>query len=315
MDYSRTQVRLALENATDIASVSGQFDGVVAGQAIVLDGVNLLVVSRTGSVGKLGQLAGAPQWTGAGTVAVSPNLSQWIYTVPDTPSLTSRIHLGTAAGDSVIATVPSPDGNAFYQAFAWNGSGVYMVKEGTGLGGVGPFLDFRFPLAKLDLSNGQVTLVSPTCVAELVLDDGTLVCRNSTGGIDVRSPSGATHTIQIAKGTSGVDAAWSRLTLTADQRHVVASRNGSSNSSLVNFQMVAADLSSTSAGVFGPIDFYPDAWLPDGRLVADHQCWTFQGDGGPCDASLDGTYIFSADGQSHTLFYKLSQSSFVAAAM
>ena len=84
---------------------------------------------------------------------------------------------------------------------------------------------------------------------------------------------------------------------------------------LVNYQMVAADLSSTNASVFGPIDFYPDAWLPDGRLVADHVCWTFQGDGGPCDASLDGTYIVSENGQSRTLFYKLAQSSFVVASM
>jgi hypothetical protein len=58
--------------------------------------------------------------------------------------------------------------------------------------------------------------------------------------------------------------------------------------------------------VFGPIDYVPDTWLPDGRVVADHQCWPSETDGGPCNASLDGTYIFSADGSSHSLFFKLA---------
>jgi hypothetical protein len=84
---------------------------------------------------------------------------------------------------------------------------------------------------------------------------------------------------------------------------------------LINYQIVAADLSSSNAGVFAPIDFVPDTWLPDGRLVADHLCWTFQQNGGPCDQSLDGTYFLSADGKTRTLFYKLPLGSYVAASI
>jgi hypothetical protein len=313
-DYIHTQVRLALVDATDIAAVSGQFDGVAGGQAIVVNGLNLMAVSRSGVVTTLGQLAGHPEWNGPGSVAVNPSLSQWIYTLTDT-ALTSYVHIGTPGRDSVLATVRSPDGYDFYEAFTWNASGAYLVKEGTGLGGVGPFLEYHFPLAKLDVSSGQITLVSPACTAEMVLDSGTFLCRNSTGGINVRPPSGTSHTIQLSKGTSGADAVYSKLTLTTDQRHVVAARNGSANPSLVNYQMVGADLSSTTASVFGPIDFFPDTWLSDGRLVADHMCWSFQGNGGPCDQSLDGTYFVSADGLSHTLFYKLAQGSVVVASM
>ncbi|HET7420072.1 MAG TPA: hypothetical protein VFL27_06795 [Candidatus Dormibacteraeota bacterium] len=313
-DYTHNQVRLALENATDIAAVTGQFDGIVGGEAIVSNGVSLLAVSRTGAVTRLGLLAGQPQWSGAGTVAVNPSLTQWIYTLTSFSDLTSQIHLGTRTSDSVIATVPSPDGYDFYQAFTWNTSGAYLVKQGTGLGGVGPFLEYHFPLAKINLSTGQVTVVSPTCVAEAVLDDGTLLCRTTTGGVEVRSPSGATHSIQLARGTSGADGIYSKLTLTSDQKHFAAARNGSADPSLVNYEIVAAELTSTTVGVFGPVDFLPDAWLPDGRLVADHYCWTFQQNGGPCDQSLDGTYFLSADGHSLTLFYKLAQGSSVVAA-
>lgn len=315
MDYTHTQVRLALENATDIAAVSGQFDGIVGGEAVVLNGINLLAVSRTGAVTKLGQLAGQPQWTGAGSVAVDPSLSHWIYTVTSFSNLTSQIHLGTPTTDSVIANVPSPDGYDFYQAFTWNSSGAYLVKQGTGLGGVGPFLEYHFPLARINVSTGQITVISPACTAEMVLDDGTLLCRNGTGGVEARLPSGATHSIQLARGTSGGDAVYSRLTISSDQKHFVAARNGSPDPSLVNYQIVAADIGSTSASVFGPADFLPDARLSDGRLVADHLCWSFQQNGGPCDQSLDGTYFISADGQSHTLFYKLAQGSSVVAAL
>lgn len=313
MDYTHDQVRVALEDATDIASVAGEYDGVVEGNLIVASGTSLLTVSRTGVVSKLGQLAGQPERTGNGAVAVNPTMSQWIYTLVSFPDLTSRIHLGTPNSDTLLATVPSPDGSTFYQAFEWNASGAYMVKEGTGLGGVGPFLEYHFPLARINVSSGVITMVSPDCIAEMVLEDGTLICQNrAAGGIDVRAPSGTTHTIQLGMGTSGP---FSRLTLNPDRHHVVAARNGSADPSLVNYQMVAADLGSSSASQFGPIDFYPDTWLADGRLVADHQCWTFQGNGGPCDQSLDGTYFLSADGRSHMLFYKLAPGAAVVASV
>ena len=308
-------MRLALQNADDIAAVTGQFDGVVGGRVIVVNGADLLAVSRDGVVSKLGRLAGQPQWTGAGTVLVNPDLSHWIYTLTDFTSFTSRIHLGTPTGDTVIATVPSPDGYDFYQAFAWNASGAYLVKQPSGLGGVGPFLEYHFPLARIDVSSGKIASVSPDCTAEMVLDDGTLLCRNMIGGVEVRSPSGSTHVIQLSKGTSGSEGVYSRLTITPDQRHFAAARNGSTDAALINYQMVAADLSSSSASVFGPIDFYPDTWLSDGRLVADHVCWTFQQNGGPCDPSLDGTYFLSGDGKTRSLFYKLAQGSVVVAAI
>lgn len=306
-DYSHNQVRIARLDATDVGAVTGMFDGVVADQAIVLSGQTLLAVAATGSMRTLGHLAGAPEWSGPGTVVVNPTLTQWLYTVADTSNWTSQIHLGTPSGDPVIATAPSPDGYDFYEAFAWNPSGAYLVKQGTGLGGVGPFLEYHFPLEKIDVVTGVITAVTPQCVAERVLDDGTMLCQNNTGGLEVRSPAGASHVIQLAKSTSAGYAIFSRLALTPDQRHFAAARNGSSNQDLVNYQIASGDLSSSTAGVFGPIDFYPDTWLPDGRLVADHLCWTFQGNGGPCDQSLDGTYFLSADGQSRTLFYKLAQ--------
>ena len=302
-------------NATDIATVPGQFVGVVVDRAIVLNGLDLSAISPTGAVTKLGQLAGRVEFSGVGTVAVNPSLSQWLYTVIDLSNLTSQIHLGAPTSDKLIATVPSPDGNSFYQPFTWNASGAYMVKEGTGLGGAGAFLEYHFPLERINLSTGQITAVSPTCVAETVLDDGTLLCRNTTGGVEVRSPSGSTHVIQISTASSGGQGVYSRLTVTTDQRHLVAARNGSSDQALINYQMVAADLSASVATVFGANDFFPDAWLPDGRLVADHLCWTFQSNGGPCDQSLDGTYFVSADGQTHTLFYKLAIGSVVVAAL
>lgn len=315
-DIAHNQVRLARLDATDTATVTGQFDGVVAGQVIVVNGRNLLALSSRGAVKTLGHLAGDPAATGlAGSVAVSPDLSRWIYTTADA-NWTSTIHLGTPSGETVLAIVPSPDGYDFYQPLTWNSSGVYLVKQGTGLGGAGPFLEYHFQLARLEVPSGVITVVSPACVVEQVLDDGTMLCRNATGGVEVRLPQGAVRAVQVSTGTSGADGVFTRLTLAPDQRHMVAVRNGSTDP-VINYQMVVADLSPSGAGAaaFGPKDYWPDAWLPDGRVVADHLCLPAEWGGGSCDTKLDGTYIFSADGSTHSLFYRLSAPSSVVAAV
>lgn len=312
MDYAHNEVRLALSNATDIATAPGLFDGIAGGEAVVVNGAHLLVVSRTGGVTELGRLAGQPEWSGPGTVAVRPDLGEWVYTLVNGNTWTSEIHIGTPAGDNVLETVSSPDGGDFYQAFTWNRSGAYLVKQGTGLGGAGPFLEYHFPLLKLDTGTGRITAVSPQCIAEQVLDDGTMLCRNGTGGIDVRSPSGATHTIQIATAPSGLNAAFARLTVSPDGTRLIAARDGSQDP-VVSYQMVTAPLTASGVAVFGPLNYWPDTWLPDGRIVADHYCVPSDFGGAPCDSSLDATYYFSSDGTSRTLFYKLAGGSSVVA--
>ena len=141
-----------------------------------------------------------------------------------------------------------------------------------------------------------------------------MLCRTQTGGLEVRSASGSSHTVQIGtSATGGGNGVYSRLTLSPDATRFVAARNGNSNSDLVNYQMATGALSGSSVTTFGPADFYPDAWLPDGRIVADHLCWDFQNNGGPCTASLNGTYFVSADGKSKTLFFKLAEGASVVA--
>ena len=100
--------------------------------------------------------------------------------------------------------------------------------------------------------------------------------------------------------------------MSSDHRRVVALRNGSADP-VINYQMAVAALSSTAGVAFGSIDYAPDAWLPDGRVVAEHVCVPAYFGGGACDQGLDGTYLVSADGTSRTLFYKLAEGSYVVA--
>ena len=304
-DIAGAQVRLAKLDATRTATVPGRFVAIVNDHVIVVNGTTLETIDRAGTVRKLGQLAADPNLNGSGAVAVNPDLSRWIYTIADS-AWTTQVHLGTATGDSVVASVPSPDGNAFYAPFAWNAGGIFMSKQATGLGGAGPFLEYRFPLAKLDLLGHRVTDVSPSCIGYGVLDDGTMLCRKSyiAGSIEVRSPSGKTNAIQLTIGTADIDSVFMRLSVSADNRRVMVSRDGA-RGSVISYQMAVADLSGSSAAAFGPLDYVPDTWLPDGRLVADHSCVISEWGGGPCNTGLDGTYIFSADGNSHVLFFKL----------
>jgi hypothetical protein len=304
--YTAEQVRLANLDANDTAVVRGIYDGVVGGQVIVVDGLSLKTLNRNGSVRKLGTLAAQPSGIDPGAISVKPDLSQWLYTVPDN-SWTSRIHLGSATGDRVVATIPSPDGNAFYQAYAWTTTGTYFVKHATGIGGVGPFLEYNFPLARFDIATGRMTEVTPTCYVYAVLDEGATVCRAAytDSHLQIRTQSGLTITMQVTLGASaGVGSAFARVRVSPDNSRLVASRN-SSTGPLVNYQMAVAGLTETTANPFGAVDYVPDTWLRDGRLVADHQCWPADSGGGTCNAALDGTYIFSADGSTHSLFYKL----------
>jgi hypothetical protein len=305
-DYNSTEVRLAGLNATDTATVKGQYDGIVDDKVIVLNGCALEALNRSGVVTTLGLLAASPDWLGAGTVVVKPDLSQWLYVITD-ENRTTFVHLGTSAKDRIVATLRSPDGYIAYQPFAWNHSGIYMTAQPTGLGGAGPFLEYHFPLAKFDLTSAHVALVSPECIAEQVLDDGTMLCASKTIAaltgwtrIEIRSPSGHTNVIQVATDQNG----YIGLAVSPDDKRLIVGRNGGANE-LINYQMAVADLTSSSAKSFGPLDYLPDAWLPDGRVIAHHTCGPFEG-GGPCNANLDGTYFFSADGTSHTLFFKLT---------
>ena len=315
-DYTVPEVRLVRLNATRTAVVKGQYDGIVAGKVIIVNGLALESLSSNGTLKTLGHLTQAPSWLGPGTVILKPDLSQWIYTIADTDTWTSHIHLGSATGDQVIASVPSPspDGEAFYQPFAWKASGVYMVKQLVGLGGAGPFLDYHFNLATYDLSSNKVSMVSPDCRVFEVLDDGTAICGTSGAGyVEVRSPSGQSKKIQVTIGgpANSTDAvAYFHVSVSPDSRRVIVGRNGAKDP-VINYQMAVADLTASSAQAFGPLDYLPDAWLPDGRLVATHMCAYADWGGGPCNAALDGTYIFSADGKSHSLFFKLKSGSVV----
>ncbi len=313
-DYSKNQVRLARFDAVDVATVAGAFDVVVGGYAIIVNGRTLLAVSATGAVRTLGHLAADPSWSGPSSVAVEPGLGRWFYSEIDT-TLTTKVHLASASSDRVIATIPSPDGGTEYQPFAWNPSGTYMVKAAVGLGGVGPFLEYRFPVVRLDLATGAISEVSPACVGDGVLDDGTLLCRTSGGGLEVRAPNGASHVIQVATASSGTNGVFTRLAVSTDHQRFIAARNGNPNPDLINYQMAVGSLSGSSAATFGPPDFFPDVWLSDGRVVADHLCFGFQGNGGPCNAALDGTYFISADGKTQTLFFKLAGGVAVVAAV
>jgi hypothetical protein len=315
-DYTVPEVRLVRLNATRTAVVKGQYDGIVAGKVIVVNGQTLESVSSNGAVKTLGHLVKSPSWLGPGTVVLKPDLSQWIYTIADTDTWTSEIHLGSATRDRVIATLPSPspDGQAFYQPFAWKASGVYMVKQPVGLGGAGPFLDYHFNLATFDLSSNKVSMVSPDCRVYDVLDDGTAICGTSGAGyLEVRSRSGQTKKIQVTIGgpANSTDAfAYFHVSVSPDSGRLIVGRNGAKDP-VINYQMAIADLTASSAQAFGPLDYLPDAWLPDGRVIATHICAYVDWGGGPCNASLDGTYIFSADGASYSLFFKLKPGSVV----
>jgi len=304
-DFNRSQVRLARLDATDVGMVQGLYDGIVNDRVIALNGLALMALSRDGKVVKLGQLAASPDWYGAGTVILDPQQSRWLYSIRDDSS-TAHIHLGTPTSDTVIANLPSPDGNAYYQTFSWNPSGIYMLKEPVGLGGAGPFLDYHFPIVRFDLSTNGVTDISPQCAAYGVLDDGTLICgRTATAGaIEVRPPSGQSHLIQVASGSGSTGTAYIRVAVSPDNKRLIVGRNGSKDP-VINYQMAVANLSSSSAQAFGVLDYLPDAWLPDGRVVAEHICVIADWGGGPCNAGLDGTYFFSADGATHSLFFKL----------
>src|SRR6266511_469113 len=106
-DYAVPEVRLARLDATRTAVVKGQFDGIVAGKVIVLDGRALESLSSDGKVKVLGQLAASPNWFGPGTVVVKPDLSQWIYTITD-DTCTSSTRPPVSAGPDRFWNITSP---------------------------------------------------------------------------------------------------------------------------------------------------------------------------------------------------------------
>jgi hypothetical protein len=297
-DYGKSEVRLARLDAHDTAVVKGQFQEIAGGAVIVLNGTNLVALDHAGKSRTLAILSGAPE-----SVVVQSDLSHWMYMSVGLNQL-YQIHVGSPSGDTVVATNPAPTQEQLFRPFAWNSTGMYVTKEPLGLGGAGPFLEYHFPLAKLNPTSGQVTEISPACIAYAVLDDGTLVCGNrGAATLEVRRPSGTSNSIHMGTDVNG----FIRVAVSPDSQRMIAGRNGSTNP-VINYQMVVADLTSPGVAAFGAIDYLPDAWLADGRVIASHQCVISEWGGGSCSSSLDGTYVFSADGSSRTLFFKLTNS-------
>ena len=122
-----------------------------------------------------------------------------------------------------------------------------------------------------------------------------MICRqlNPQGRIEVRSPSGQHNVIQVSSGVDGErydTGGYTRVAVSPDGKRLMAVRNGSTDP-MLNYQLAVADLTSSSAMPFGPLDYLSDTWLPDGRLVADHWCAAAFGNAGACNNSLDGTYV------------------------
>jgi hypothetical protein len=296
-DLSKHQVRLARLDATDTATAQGDFEGIVAGQVIVLNGTTLRAMSRSGAVKTLGHLAATPE-----SVVVNPDRTQWVYVALGS-NLLYQFHVGSASGDRVVKTNPAITDQQVIRPYAWNAAGVYVTQEPLGIGGAGPFLEYHFPLGRIDLGSGQVTLLSPQCLAYGVEKDGTALCGDRTARtIQVRPPSGSPNTIHMGADTN----LFIRVAVSPDGSQLIAVINGGKDPDL-SYQMVVSNLTATNATRFGPGDYLDDAWLPDGRVVATHLCaGAAFGGAGSCSSSTDGTYIFSANGASHSLFFKLA---------
>jgi hypothetical protein len=286
--------------------MKGEFIGVFDDEAVALNGLQLTAMGYDGKTTQVGLLAGAPS-DGANRIVLSPDLSQWLYTMTsDSPSLTAQVHVGSATGDRVVATIPSPNGNGIFAPYAWNSSGVYLVLQATGIGGAGPFLDYHFPLYRFDLGTGTVSQAEPACVAYDVLNSGAFICAlNPSGpqqrtGLEIRSSGAQDQTIPVQGPFAAV-----RLSTDATRLALVGLGGTSVDG---EYQMKTARLTSPVLSDFGPPGYVPEAWLPDGRLVARQMCLVADNSPTACDASSVGkTYIFSADGRSSTFFFKLGQ--------
>lgn len=301
------QVRLARLDATDVGVVAGNFVGVVDDEVVALNGLELEAMDYDGHATTIGVLASPPA-PFAGTVVVSPDLTHWLYTTTPGQSLTAQIHEGSAGGDRVLATIPSPDNNGVFGPYAWNSTGVYVVLNATGIGGAGPFLEYHFPLYRFDLATGGLSKVVPDCYAYAVLASGTLVCAGrpgfAGGGLEIRFAGGRSTALPVQGQFAGVRVS------RGEQRLALAYEGGTST--LPAYQIGVAALAATSLTAFGPAGYFPEAWLPDGRLIAEQSCLFAYGPSPlPCESSpANGTRVlFSADGSSSTPFYKLSVSS------
>ena len=176
----------------------------------------------------------------------------------------------------------------------------------TGIGGAGPFLDYHFPLYRFDLSTGTVSPAEPACVVYDVLTSGAFICAlNPSGpqqrtGLEIRFSGTQDQTLPV-------HGPFAAVTLSTDATRLALVGLGGTAVD-AEYQMKTARLTSPVLSDFGPPGYVPDAWLPDGRLVARQMCLVADTSPTTCDASSVGkTDIFSADGRSSIFFFKLGQ--------
>jgi hypothetical protein len=254
-----------------------------------IDGATVKAIARNGTVTDVGQVPQVKTTVTASdlehniTFAVSPDQTTLVFGIPlamwgDNGATTDHSQLwtepmgGTAASATLLYDDPnnSDNGGEVLLPFGWNTIGIGVSETPEGLGGAGPFLNYKtFNAATFDLTTKQLTQPQQCPVSNLSGSVCVTPVSSSSfsSGLKVERSSGTTTlTMHPANAQYGA------VHVSADGRYLAyGSYVGEFGSGY--YETTVVDL-NTDATVATLRNFTPAVWLADGRLVVSESDFT-----------------------------------------
>ncbi|HWW08654.1 MAG TPA: hypothetical protein VNY76_00265 [Candidatus Acidoferrales bacterium] len=255
---------------------------VVGHHVYFVDGTDVKAVAADGSIHTVTTLLLPDLSTMYGSalgLTISPNEGEvaYGYAVGINSSGTtyaSRVFVAHVGGSpDPLLDVPA-DPTGFLLPFAWTNGGLWVSHTPIGLGGVGPFLNFRgLNPSLVDVNSGVIGPIANGCPAASLPSDrpnGAFVCATSGNqGLAVSLPDGSSRTLPNPAPSLQLG----DLTLSADGAALAVGTAMVNSSGDVGWSYQRIWVAATNSGRWSsvaPVGTLPVIWLDDSTLLVGH---------------------------------------------
>jgi hypothetical protein len=255
---------------------------VVGHHVYFVDGTDVRAVAADGSIHTVTTLLLPDLSTMYGSavgLTISPNEGQvaYGYAVGINSSGTtysSRVFVAHVGGspDPLLEVLADPTG--FLLPFAWTNGGLWVSHTPIGLGGAGPFLNFRgLNPSLVDVNSGAIGPIAMGCPSANLPSDrpnGASVCATSGNqSLAVSLPDGSSRTLPNPAPSLQLG----DLTLTADGTALAVGTAMVYSSGDVGWSYQRTWVAVTNRGTWSsvaPVGTLPVTWLDDSTLLVGH---------------------------------------------
>ncbi|HEV7680240.1 MAG TPA: hypothetical protein VGQ42_16900 [Candidatus Dormibacteraeota bacterium] len=294
-------LRLLRPDGTEAARVALDPDAeavATSGSLVLVAGAGTLhAYSRDGSTaGQVGLPGDASTSLVRGLIGDATG-AHWLWSsvVQSSGTAVSSVYAGGGSAAPALLVKRSQGGTAL-QPVAWTAGGPVVSEEPLGIGGYVLFRRTFGAASRIDPGTGAVSaLTAGDCAFSDMAADGTVACvvdgregpRHGSGPVTLRilHPGHAATTVTLPAGMAQAGAAF----FSADGSTLSLAMSPALGEGQEQIETDLVDVATGTRHAFGPAGLIPNAWMPDGSLLAVRLPGVGGGDAGTYVVAHDGT--------------------------